>query len=41
MKLEDIIKIIPPTTHPVALGGCYAEQNNFDCCVYDMILTNK
>ena len=41
MKLEDIIKIIPPTTHPVALGGCYAEQNNFDCCVYDITIFDQ
>ena len=26
MNLEEILKIIPPTTYPVGLGGCYAEQ---------------
>ena len=41
MNLEEILKIIPPTTYPVALGGCYAEQNNFDCCVYDITIFDK
>ena len=41
MNLEEILKIIPPTTYPVALGGCYAEQNNFDCCVYDITIFDE
>ena len=38
MKSEEILKIIPPTRYPVGLTGCYVEQSNFDCCVYDIII---
>jgi hypothetical protein len=38
VKAEEILKIIPPTRHPVGLTGCYVEQSNFDCCAYDIII---
>lgn len=38
MKAEEILKIIPPTRHPVGLTGCYVDQSNFDCCAYDIII---
>ena len=42
MKPEEILKIIPRTTYPVGLGGCYAQQVNYDCCIYDItIFDNK
>ena len=36
MKHEDILSIIPTTVYPVGLGGCHADQVDFDCCVYDI-----
>lgn len=38
MKSEKILEIIPPTSYPVGLNGCYAEQTNFECCVYDITI---
>ena len=38
MKPEEILEIIPPTGFPIGLGGCYVEQTNFDCCVYDITI---
>jgi hypothetical protein len=38
VKAEEILKIIPPTRHPVGLTGCYVDQSNFDCCAYDIII---
>ena len=36
MKSEEILEIIPSTEFPIGLGGCHADQTNFDCCVYDI-----
>ena len=41
MKAEEILRIIPPTTYPVGLGGCHAEQTNLDCCVHDIPIFDK
>ena len=41
MKAEEILRIIPPTTHPVGLGGCHAEQTNLDCCVHDITIFDQ
>ena len=38
MKSEEILEIIPSTESPIGLGGCYADQTNFDCCVYDITI---
>ena len=38
MKSEEILKIIPQTTHPVGLCGCHVQESNFDCCAYDIII---
>ncbi len=38
MKHEDILSIIPITAYPVGLGGCYADQVDFDCCAYDITI---
>ena len=38
MKHEDILSIIPTTVYPVGLGGCHADQVDFDCCVYDITI---
>ena len=38
MKSEEILEIIPSTEFPIGLGGCYADQTNFDCCVYDITI---
>jgi hypothetical protein len=41
MKAEEILRIIPPTTYPVGLGGCHAEQTNLDCCVHDITIFDQ
>ena len=41
MKAEEILRIIPPTTYPVGLGGCHAEQINLDCCVHDITIFDQ
>ena len=41
MKVEEILRIIPPTTYPVGLGGCHAEQTNLDCCVHDITIFDQ
>ena len=41
MKAEEILRIIPPTTSPVGLGGCHAEQINLDCCVHDITIFDQ
>ena len=41
MKAEEILRIIPSTTHPVGLGGCHAEQTNLDCCVHDITIFDQ
>ena len=41
MKPEEILEIIPPTGFPIGLGGCYVEQTNFDCCVYDIVIFDE
>ena len=41
MKVEEILRIIPPTTYPVGLGGCHAEQINLDCCVHDITIFDQ
>ena len=38
MKSDEILEIIPSTEFPIGLGGCYVEQTNFDCCVYDITI---
>jgi len=38
VKSEEILKIIPQTTHPVGLCGCHVQESNFDCCAYDIII---
>ena len=38
MKSEEILEIIPSTEFPIGLGGCHADQTNFDCCVYDITI---
>ena len=38
MNREDILSILPTTSFPVGLGGCYVDQANFDCCVYDITI---
>jgi len=41
MKAEEILRIVPPTTYPVGLGGCHAEQTNLDCCVHDITIFDQ
>ena len=41
MKADEILRIIPPTTYPVGLGGCHAEQTNLDCCVHDITIFDQ
>ena len=41
MKAEENLRIIPPTTYPVGLGGCHAEQTNLDCCVHDITIFDQ
>lgn len=41
MKIDNILDIIPSTTFPVGLIGCHAEQVNFDCCVYDIVIFDE
>jgi len=41
MNKEEILKIIPNTIYPVALSGCHADQNNFDCCAYDITIFDQ
>ena len=41
MKAEEILRIIPPKTYPVGLGGCHAEQTNLDCCVHDITIFDQ
>ena len=41
MNTKEILRIIPPTTYPVGLGGCYAEQTNLDCCVHDVTIFDQ
>ena len=38
MRSEEILEIIPSTEFPIGLGGCYTDQTNFDCCVYDITI---
>ena len=41
VNTKEILRIIPPTTYPVGLGGCYAEQTNLDCCVHDVTIFDQ
>ena len=41
MNSKEILKIISPVNHPVGLIGCHADQRNFDCCVYDIVIFDE
>ena len=41
MKIDNILDMIPQTDFPVGLIGCHAEQANFDCCAYDIVIFDE
>jgi hypothetical protein len=36
MKLEEIVKQLSLSDHPVGLGGCKSHKTTFDCCEYNI-----
>ena len=36
--MKIFFKLYQLLTYPIGLGGCYADQVDFDCCVYDITI---
>lgn len=42
MQLQDILKELSLSNYPAGLGGCQSDQNNFDCCEFNItVFDNK